>query len=184
MVTSLHVYTALIAAVAAERVVELVISRRNAALAFSQGAIEVGQAHYRVMAAMHVLFLVSCVAEPWALDRAPPGALAWLFVALALASQGLRYWAIKTLGPRWNTRVIVLPGALPVIDGPYRLMKHPNYLAVIVELAALPMIHGAWMTAVAFSIANALVLAVRIRSEEEALGADWSAAFASLRRFF
>lgn len=86
MVTSLHAYTALIAAVAVERVVELVLSRRNAALAFSQGAIEVGQAHYRVMAAMHVLFLVSCVAEPWALDRAPPGALTWLFIVLALAS--------------------------------------------------------------------------------------------------
>lgn len=181
--TSLQAYTALIAAVGVERLGELALSRRNAARAFAQGAVEVGQRHYRVMTALHSLFLLGCVVEPWALDRAAPGALSWLCVALALGSQGLRYWAIATLGPRWNTRVIVLPGAPPVTGGPYRLMKHPNYLAVIVELAALPMIHGAWVTALVFSIANALLLAVRIRSEEAALGAAWSSAFAGRRRF-
>lgn len=181
--TSLTLYTIGIAAVGVERLGELALSQRNAARAFARGAVEVGQAHYRVMTVLHTLFLVSCVVEPRFLDRPPPGALSWLFVVLALASQALRYWAIATLGERWNTRVIVLPGAPPVTGGPYRLMKHPNYLAVIVELAVLPMIHGAWMTALVFSIANGLLLAVRIRSEEAALGQTWAAAFADRRRF-
>lgn len=183
MVTSLEAYTLGIAAVGVERLGELWLSRRNAARAFARGAVEVGQGHYRVMTALHTLFLLSCVAEPWALGRPWPGALGWLFVALAAGSQGLRYWAISALGDRWNTRVIVTPGLPPVTAGPYRFMKHPNYLAVIVELAALPMIHGAWLTALAFSLANAALLAVRIRSEEAALGELWAEAFADRRRF-
>ena len=137
----------------------------------------------RVMAAMHSLFLVSCVAEVLVLGRSPPGAWCWAFLGLAVLTQGLRYWAIATLGERWNTRVIVLPGAEPVTGGPYRFVKHPNYLAVIVELMALPLIHGAWLTALSFSLANAAVLAVRIRSEEAALGPRWAQAFENRSRF-
>lgn len=180
---TLHLYTVGILLVGVERLGELWLSKRNAARAFACGAVEVGQRHYRVMTVLHSLFLVSCLAEPWLLRRPAPGAFAWLFIALAAASQALRYWAIATLGDRWNTRVIVLPDVPPVTGGPYRWMKHPNYLAVIVELAALPMIHGAWLTSIAFSIANATLLTVRIRSEEEALGEVWATTFADRRRF-
>jgi len=90
-------------------------------------------------------------------------------VALVLAAQGLRWWCITTLGPRWNTRVVVLPGAPLVRGGPYRRMRHPNYLAVVVEGVALPMVHSAWLTALVFTTANALLLRTRIRCEEAAL---------------
>jgi len=86
-----------------------------------------------------------------------------------VAAQALRWWCIVTLGPRWNTRVIVVPGLAPVVAGPYRVLRHPNYLAVAVEGAALPLVHGCWITAVSFTVANALLLRVRIRVENEAL---------------
>jgi methyltransferase len=92
------------------------------------------------------------------------------------------WWAIATLGTRWCTRIIVLPGAPPVTGGPYRWLRHPNYLAVVVELAALPLAFGSWRTALAFSSANAALLAVRIRAEERALGAAWGEAFRGRRR--
>ena len=110
-------------------------------------------------------------AEVLLLDRAFPGALGLGALITVGATMGLRYWAIATLGPRWNTRVLVVPG-LPAVDaGPYRYLKHPNYLAVILEIAALPLVHGAWLTAVVFSVANAALLRVRIRCEEAALTA-------------
>jgi len=90
-------------------------------------------------------------------------------LALVVASQALRWWCVATLGPRWNTRVIVVPGLPLVRSGPYRLLRHPNYVAVVVEGAALPLVHAAWMTALAFTVANAAVLAVRLRVEDAAL---------------
>ena len=104
-------------------------------------------------------------------------------VAGAARAQGLRYWAIASLGDRWNTRIIVLPDAAPVTRGPYRFVRHPNYLAVVVEIACLPLIHGAWFTALAFSLGNAALLYVRVRSEEAALGARYATAFAHRPRF-
>jgi methyltransferase len=183
MVTSAsyRAYALFLALLALERVGELVLSRRNARRAFARGAVEVGQGHYRVMAAFHTLFLVACAVEAW--RRPFPGALGWTALALALAAQALRYWAITTLGERWNVRVIVLPDAPPVVAGPYRYIRHPNYVAVALELAAVPLIHGAWLTAVAFSLGNALLMVVRIRAEERALGAGYAAAFAARPRF-
>lgn len=183
MVTSQTLYYGLIGLVGIERLGELWLSKRNARLALAQGAIEVGQRHFRFMATMHTLFLFACVAEVHYLS--PPFPPLWGYVALAVAllAQGLRYWAIYTLGPRWNVRIIVLPTAPPVVGGPYRYLRHPNYTAVVAELIALPLIHGAWLTAICFSVANALVLFVRIRAEEEALGADWQKHFAKLPRF-
>jgi methyltransferase len=90
-------------------------------------------------------------------------------LGLALAAQALRWWAVTSLGPAWNVRVIVVPGAPLVTRGPYRYLRHPNYLAVALEGIAVPLIHTAWLTALSFSIANAALLAVRIRSEEQAL---------------
>lgn len=177
MVSSLWLYTALIALVGVERLIELRLSVRNAKWAFERGGVEVGQAHYRFMTVFHTLFLVACVAEPWLLDR--PFVAPWGYVALGLAvlAQLLRYWAITTLGTRWNTRVIVLPEWEPVTGGPYRYFRHPNYVAVVLELLVLPLVHGAWVTALVFTVGNALLLRVRIRVEEEALGSKYAKAF-------
>ena len=98
-----------------------------------------------------------------------PAALAWSMTGLVVASQALRWWCIATLGRRWNTRVIVVPGLAPVRTGPYRVLRHPNYVAVVIEGIALPLVHAAWVTAALFTVANASLLRVRIRAEEAAL---------------
>ena len=176
-------YLAFLGLLGAERLFELRLSSRNAAAALAQGAREVGQGHYRVMTALHTAFLLCAALEPWLLRRPFPGGPGWAALAVALLAQALRYWAVSTLGPRWNTRVIVLPEAPPVTRGPYRFLRHPNYLAVVLELAAVPLVHGAWLTALLFSLANVPVLAARIRLEEAALGPGWEAAFAGRSRF-
>ncbi len=183
MVTTHSLYVGLILTVGAERLVELALSQRNAARAFARGGVEAGKAHYRVMTALHAAFLASCVGEVLLLDRPFRASLAGAALAVAVLAQALRWWAIGTLGDRWNTRVIVLPQAEPVTGGPYRHVAHPNYVAVVAELAALPLIHGAWLTALVFSLANAWLLTVRIRVEEEALGPLWKARFATSPRF-
>jgi methyltransferase len=176
-------YLAFLVLLALERVLELWISRRNARASFARGGVEVGRGHYRVMAALHTAFLLSCAVEVVGLGRPFPGAPGWAALAGALAAQGLRYWAIATLGERWNTRVIVVPSEPPVVSGPYRWVRHPNYIAVIAEIALVPLVHGAWLTALAFSIANAALLTVRIRAEERALGGAYAVAFAGRPRF-
>lgn len=183
MVTSVQLYLGLLALVALERGVELVVSARNARLARARGGVETGQGHYPVMAVFHALFLVACAGEVVLLGRPFPGALGWAALAAVLGAQALRYWAIATLGWRWNTRIVVLPGAAPVTAGPYRWVRHPNYLAVIAEMVALPLVHGAWLTALVFSLGNAWLLRVRVRAEEEALGEPWRHAFAGRPRF-
>ncbi len=184
MVTSQALFLALLAALGLERLFELSLSARHARAAFARGAVETGQRHYRVMAALHALFFVSCAVE--VLWRRPPfhPALAVLGLTGLVCSMGLRYWAIHALGERWNTRILVLPGEPPVTGGPYRYLRHPNYLAVVMELACVPLIHTALFTAVAFSLANAAVLFVRIRAEEAALGERYQRAFAGKRRFW
>jgi methyltransferase len=182
VVTSVVFYLVLLALIGGERVAELAISRRNAARAFARGGVETGVAHFRVMTLLHASWFVAIVAEVTLLDRAFPGALGWCALGIAAAAQALRWWAISTLGDRWNVRVIVVPGAPPVTGGPYRFLRHPNYLAVIAEIAAVPLIHGAWLTALLFSLGNAAILFVRIRAEETALGTSWVEAFADQPR--
>jgi methyltransferase len=182
MVTTERLYLGFIALLAVERGVELVISRRNAARAKARGAVETGAGHFRAMAILHALFLVACPLEVVLLRREPPGAAAWAFLAAALAAQGIRYWVIATLKDRWNVRILVVPGDAPVTAGPYRFLKHPNYTAVILEMLSIPMIHGAFLTALLFSAANALILRIRIRAEEAALGASWATALADRPR--
>jgi len=183
MVTGDVLTFATVGAVALERLVELRISRRNARQALARGAVEVGQRQYMVMTTFHLLFLVACVAEPVLLRRPFIPALAAGCLGLLLGAQALRWWAIVTLGPRWNTRVIVIPDAEPVTGGPYRWLRHPNYVSVIVEMIALPLLHGAWLTAILASLGNALLLRARIGAEERALGARWARAFAGVPRF-
>jgi methyltransferase len=178
-------YLAFLALLALERLVELRISARHAAWALARGGIEVGQRHFRAMKALHTVFLLACAAEVLLLERPFVPALGWPMLALALAAQALRYWAIASLGPHWNVRVIVVPGAPAVTAGPYRWLRHPNYLAVALEGIAVPLIHGAFWTAAGFSLANAALLAVRIRCEERALAehCDYDARLGSLSRF-
>jgi methyltransferase len=183
MVTSVALYLVLLVLVVIERLNELRVSRHNARVAFAAGGVERGQGHYRFMTVMHTLFLFACVGEVVLLHRAFPGWLGWVSLAVVVGAQALRAWAIASLGERWNTRVIVRPDAAPVTTGPYRFLKHPNYVAVIAEILFLPLVHGAWVTAVVFTIVNAGLLFVRIRVEEQALGADWARTFADRGRF-
>jgi methyltransferase len=178
-------YLAFLALLALERLVELHISRRNAARAFARGGVELGQRHFRAMKLLHGAFLGACAAEVLLLQRPFVPALGWPMLGLALGAQALRYWAIASLGPHWNVRVIVVPGARAVTSGPYRWLRHPNYLAVAIEGVAVPLIHSAWWTALGFSAANAALLAVRIRCEERALAehCDYDARLGGRRRF-
>jgi methyltransferase len=183
MVSSRALYLGLLGLVAVERLVEVAVSRRNARRAFARGGRETGQRHFAAMVAAHTAFLPACAAEVVLARRRFPGALGWAALGGALAAQGLRYWVVGTLGERWNVRIIVVPGEPPVTGGPYRFVRHPNYVAVALEAACLPLVHGAWVTALAFSAVNAAILAVRVRAEEEALGEPWAQAFTALPRF-
>jgi methyltransferase len=162
-------FTVVVVATALERVAELVLSVRNARWAFAHGGVETGQSLYPWMVAMHVALLGGALAEVHLLDRDPAPAWVWSMLVVVIAAQALRWWCITTLGRQWNTRVIVVPGMPLVARGPYRLIRHPNYVAVVIEGVALPLMGGAWITAVLFTAANAVVLAVRIRTEDAAL---------------
>lgn len=163
-------YYLFILLIGVERLVELVVSRRNTRWSFLQGGREFGREHYPVMVSMHGLLLVSCMAEVWWLNRPFIPWLGWPMVAVVVASTVVRWSCVFVLGKHWNPRLIVIPGAALVRRGPYRWLRHPNYTAVTAEVAALPLVHTAWLTALVFSIANALVLTVRIRAENAALG--------------
>lgn len=162
-------FTVLVLLVGLERLAELVVSKRNATWSLERGGIETGRGHYPVMVVLHTGLLLGALAEVWLRRPEVPSLLAWVMLALVVASQALRWWCIAALGRRWNTRVIVVPGLAPVSSGPYRLVRHPNYVAVVVEGLALPLVHGAWITALVFSVCNAALLTVRIRVEDEAL---------------
>ncbi|MBT2396732.1 isoprenylcysteine carboxyl methyltransferase family protein [Streptomyces sp. ISL-100] len=163
-------YALLVLAVGVERVAELVVARRNGRWSRARGAVEAGQRHYPVMVVLHTGLLVGCVTEVRWAGRPFEPVLGWAMVAVVVAAQALRWWCIRTLGPRWNTRVLVVPGLPLVAGGPYRWLTHPNYVAVVAEGLALPLVHGAWLTALLFTVLNAALLTVRIRCENEALG--------------
>jgi methyltransferase len=169
VVTSQLAYFALLLLVGAERLYELRLSKRNADLAFARGGVEMGREHFGWMRVLHAGFLLACALEVAWFHRSFDPRVGLPMLALALSAQALRYWAIASLGPRWNVRVIVMPGEPVVTDGPYRWVRHPNYAAVVLEGVAIPLIHGAWLTALVFSALNALLLRVRIQVEERAL---------------
>lgn len=177
------VYLALLALIVVERLVELFVSRRHMARALRAGAVEHGASHYRAMQALHALFLVACALEASVFPHALPR-WAWLLALGALLfAQALRGWTIATLGERWTTRVIIWPAAPPVVGGPYRFLRHPNYLAVVIEFVAIPLVGGAILTALVFTALNAWLLQTRIRIEERALGPTWHERFSHLPRF-
>ncbi|MBA2463758.1 MAG: hypothetical protein H0V42_02120, partial [Nocardioidaceae bacterium] len=144
-------FTLLIVAVSFERVAELVVSRRNVAWSLRRGGVESGQRHYVVMVGLHTALLAGALLEVWLRRPSFVPALGWGMLVAVVASQALRWWCIRTLGPRWNTRVVVVPGLPLVSGGPYRWLAHPNYVAVAVEGFALPLVHSAWVTALVFT---------------------------------
>jgi methyltransferase len=162
-------YVLLIAAVGVERIVELVVSQRNLAWSRTRGGKEFGAGHYPAMVLLHIALLVGCLVEAIVGHRPFLPALGWPMLALALVAQALRWWCITTLGHQWNTRVVVVPDASRVTSGPYRFVPHPNYVAVVLEGIALPLVHTAWITALVFTALNAWLLTTRIRVENAAL---------------
>ena len=169
---SVILYVVLILATGGERLFELAVSRRNAAAAFARGGTEYGQRHFPWMVALHTGLLLACIAEVLLAQRPFLPALGWPMLVIALLCQAGRYWIISSLGAQWNTRVIVVPGTGRVARGPYRWdrLPHPNYLLVVVEGIALPLVHTAWVTAIAFTVLNAvLLLRFRIPTENRAL---------------
>ena len=166
---SLWLFTAFVLLVGVERLAELVVTTRNARWSLSRGGIEVGRGHYPPMVLLHTGLLVGALVEVWTRQPDLVPVLAWVMLALVVLSQGLRWWCIATLGRQWNTRVIVVPGLSLVRRGPYRWLSHPNYVAVVVEGFALPLVHSAAITAVVFTVLNAVLLGVRIRVENTAL---------------
>jgi methyltransferase len=162
-------YVGLVAAVVVARGVELAVSERNRRWSVAQGGVESGAGHYPVMVLLHTGLLAGAVVEVLALDRPFLPWLGWPMLGLLVASHGLRWWCISSLGRQWCTRIVVVPGLPAVTSGPYRFLRHPNYLAVVLEGIALPLVHTAWVTAAVFTVANAALLRVRIAAEEQAL---------------
>jgi methyltransferase len=164
-------YTALVLAVGGERLAELTVARRNMRWSLARGAVEHGRGHYPPMVMLHTGLLLGALAEVWIGGRPFLPTLGWPMLTVAVLAQGLRWWCISSLGPRWNTRVLVVPGLPLVAAGPYRLrrLRHPNYLAVVAEGFALPLVHTAWVTALVFTVLNAWLLTVRMRCENAAL---------------
>ncbi len=162
-------YLILIGLICVERLGELVISTRHATAMRASGGVEYGAKHYPVMVALHAAFLAGCFLEPAVGNRPFVPLLGWPMLAVAAAAMALRWWCIATLGEQWNTRVIVAPARSLVSSGPYRWLRHPNYVAVVLEGIALPLVHTAWLTATVFTVLNAALLTVRIRVENAAL---------------
>ena len=157
----------LIPLVILQRIWELRIAKRNQKQLAQKGAVEVGRGHYPAIVTMHTLWFVSMIAEIMFLLR--PISPFWIgLLIIFLGAQGLRYWTIRTLGNRWTTRVFVLPGEKPVTSGPFRYLRHPNYLAVVTEFLVLPLLFGCYVTAITFSVVNGILLSIRIRAEEKA----------------
>ena len=162
-------YVVLVLAVGLERLAELLVATRNARWSFERGGVETGQGHWPFMVVLHTGLLVACLAEVALTDRGFVPALGWTALGVVVLAQALRWWCIATLGRQWNTRVVVVPGLPRITGGPYRFFAHPNYVAVIAEGLALPLVHSAWVTALVFTALNLPLLRVRLRTESRAL---------------
>lgn len=162
-------FWSLVAAVTSQRLFELWLAQRNQKIAFARGGTEHGEDHYPLIVALHVLWLIAWITE--CEFTGPQLNPYWaLFLSFTALAQGLRYWAIASLGSAWNTRIIVIRSTNRITEGPYRFIPHPNYVAVAIELACIPMIFGAWVTALVATMINAIVLlSIRIPAENRAL---------------
>jgi len=163
----------LICIVIFQRLAELILARRNERIVRSEGAVEFDRKGYGVIVAMHVAFFVSLAGEYIFLKRSLNSY--WVFLlSVLIAAQILRYWAITSLGKYWNTKILVIRGSGLVKKGPYKYVNHPNYIAVAIEIAVLPLIFSCYLTSVLFTIVNAVLLIRRIKVEEEALSSSLS----------
>ncbi len=161
---------ALIALITVERGLELLVAQRHARWAAANGGVEYGRRHYPAMVVLHVGLLAGILVEVAAAHRQFVPAVGWPALAVTCLVQVARWWCVRSLGPRWNTRVIVVPGMPLETRGPYRWLRHPNYVIVVTEGLALPLVYNAWLTALLFTTANAVLLAVRLQVENRALG--------------
>jgi len=166
------VYTVIVGLVAVERLFEMALGRRNMKRAMARGGVRYGQGHWPWMVLLHTTFLVACPAEVWLAERPFAAAQFWGFGGLVVLTMSLRYWVIATLGDRWNPQIVVVPDDVRITGGPFRYLPHPNYLAVVVELFALPMMHGAWGVAITYGVANGVLLRTRVLEEERVLQAE------------
>jgi methyltransferase len=182
---SQQLFFVLVVVVAVQRSAELRLSRRNEARLRALGAREHARGHFVIMQLLHGAWFVSTLLEVKLLHPPLHRGLAVAALLVFAAGQTLRASARRALAERWSVRVLTVPGAPPVTHGIYRYLRHPNYLGVVLELAALPLVHSAWRTALVFSIANALLLRVRVSAEERALTASggYRESFADLHRF-
>ncbi|MFS0690946.1 isoprenylcysteine carboxylmethyltransferase family protein [Sporosarcina sp. 179-K 8C2 HS] len=151
-----------------QRIIELFIAKRNEKWMKSQGAFEAGSSHYPYMVAMHIFFFIALITEVLFFQR-QLSAIWPIWLAIFLAAQLLRIWCLTSLGKFWNTKIIVLPNAHVVRKGPYKWLRHPNYMIVATELLVLPLLFNAFITAVVFSLLNIWMMSVRIPTEEQAL---------------
>jgi len=167
-----------------QRISELFLAARNERWMKQQGGVEFGGKHYRLMVAMHSMFLVCFIAEKVIFNKeSSPVFLPLLF--LFLLAQILRIWAIRSLGRYWNTKIMVVPGASVIRKGPYRYIKHPNYLVVSIEIGIIPLLFSAYITFALFTLLNVFILSVRISNEEKALSrlTEYETVFQSSHRF-
>jgi len=177
-------FSVVLVAVILQRLGELVVAARNARWMQALGGYEVGATHYKWIVLVHAGFFLSLFAET--VGRGHWHATPYILPsALFLLAQLLRIWCLLSLGKFWNTRIYILPGSDPVVRGPYRFLRHPNYVTVALELLALPLAFGAWYTACTFTLLNAAVLRIRIAAEEQALAeaTGYAETFASRSRF-
>jgi methyltransferase len=169
---SLRLFTALIVIVGSTRLVELRLSRQRRQALAARGARPVSEPHFRAMVLLHTGVLVGALIEAWVLRRPLWAPLAFTALSLVVASNLLRWWVIATLGPHWNAQIMDSTRLGVVSSGPFRFVRHPNYVAVFLELLALPLIHGAYVTALGGAALHIWVLYHRIRTEEATLLAD------------
>ncbi|MBT2639035.1 MULTISPECIES: isoprenylcysteine carboxyl methyltransferase family protein [unclassified Bacillus (in: firmicutes)] len=151
-----------------QRLTELVIARKNEAWMKAQGAIEFGQGHYPAMVSIHTAFFIFFILEVIFFDKNLSGYWPAL-LALFIFTQVMRIWSLSSLGRFWNTKIIILPGANVIKRGPYKIIKHPNYLIVAIELIVIPLMFNAYITMAVFTLLNILILSIRIPAEEKAL---------------
>ncbi len=151
-----------------QRVSELILAKRNELFSRKQGAIEYDKSGYYIIVIMHTAFFLSLLAEYTFLNRST-NSYSFYLLTIFIVAQFLRYWAISSLGRSWNTKILVIPGSAAISKGPYRYLKHPNYLVVTIEIAVIPLIFSCYITSIIFSILNWLVLRRRIKIEEKAL---------------
>ncbi len=183
---SFPVYLVLVILIAIQRLFEIKRSRKNEAKLKARGGMELSSGHFTYMRLLHIFWLWACILEAYLRQTPPLWYISLGAFAALLLGQIFRLAAIHTLKERWTVRIIVLEGEAPVTTGIYRYLRHPNYLGVIIEIAALPLIFGCWWTASVFSVLNGIILYTRIGAEEKALSStsNYEERFEDKKRFF